>query len=112
MVKTAPQTFLVSLAVIFCLILAVAQLASAQGGKVEREQRARDLGVPFEGTPGALDSITDVKGVEVGYAAPIRSSPRSPCVLRMIMHLVSTLGYGTRLWITLRDGRAHYKRIR
>ncbi|MGD0425469.1 MAG: P1 family peptidase [Candidatus Acidiferrales bacterium] len=67
MVKTAPQTFLVSLAVIFCLILAVAQLASAQGGKVEREQRARDLGVPFEGTPGALDSITDVKGVEVGY---------------------------------------------
>ena len=29
--------------------------------------RARDLGVPFEGTPGPLDSITDVKGVEVGY---------------------------------------------
>jgi len=52
---------------IFCLILAVAQLASAQGGKFQREQRARDLGVPFEGTPGALNSITDVKGVEVGY---------------------------------------------
>jgi L-aminopeptidase/D-esterase-like protein len=30
-------------------------------------QRARELGVPFEGTPGPLDSITDVKGVEVGY---------------------------------------------
>jgi D-aminopeptidase len=29
--------------------------------------RARDLGVPFEGTPGPLNSITDVKGVEVGY---------------------------------------------
>jgi L-aminopeptidase/D-esterase-like protein len=29
--------------------------------------RARDLGVPFEGTPGPLDSITDVRGVEVGY---------------------------------------------
>ncbi len=29
--------------------------------------RARELGVPFEGTPGPLDSITDVKGVEVGY---------------------------------------------
>jgi D-aminopeptidase len=67
MVKTAPRTFLVYLATIFCLILAVVQLASAQGGKVEREQRARDLGVPFEGTPGPLDSITDVKGVEVGY---------------------------------------------
>jgi D-aminopeptidase len=28
--------------------------------------RARDLGVPFEGTPGALNAITDVPGVEVG----------------------------------------------
>ena len=29
--------------------------------------RARDLGVPFDGTPGKLNSITDVPGVEVGY---------------------------------------------
>ncbi|MGH9756633.1 MAG: P1 family peptidase [Candidatus Acidiferrales bacterium] len=29
--------------------------------------RARDLGVPFEGTPGPLNAITDVQGVEVGY---------------------------------------------
>ena len=29
--------------------------------------RARDLGVPFEGTPGPLNAITDVKGVEVGF---------------------------------------------
>jgi D-aminopeptidase len=28
--------------------------------------RARDLGVPFDGTPGKLNSITDVPGVEVG----------------------------------------------
>jgi D-aminopeptidase len=28
--------------------------------------RARDLGVPFEGMPGPLNAITDVKGVEVG----------------------------------------------
>ena len=28
--------------------------------------RARDLGVPFEGTPGNLNAITDVRGVEVG----------------------------------------------
>ncbi|HEX6324199.1 MAG TPA: P1 family peptidase [Vicinamibacterales bacterium] len=28
--------------------------------------RARDLGIPFEGTPGALNAITDVAGVEVG----------------------------------------------
>lgn len=29
--------------------------------------RARDLGVPFDGTPGTVDAITDVPGVEVGY---------------------------------------------
>jgi L-aminopeptidase/D-esterase-like protein len=29
--------------------------------------RARDLGVPFDGTPGPLNAITDVQGVEVGY---------------------------------------------
>lgn len=28
--------------------------------------RARDLGVPFDGATGALNAITDVKGVEVG----------------------------------------------
>lgn len=33
----------------------------------QRPPRARDLGVPFEGTPGALDGITDVAGIEVGY---------------------------------------------
>ena len=33
--------------------------------------RARALGVPFEGTPGALNAITDVGGVEVGYATLI-----------------------------------------
>ncbi|MEM6686783.1 MAG: P1 family peptidase [Bacteroidota bacterium] len=30
--------------------------------------RARALGIPFEGTPGALNAITDVKGVLVGHA--------------------------------------------
>ena|SRR5436190_1590385 len=28
--------------------------------------RARDLGIPFDGTPGPLNAITDVTGVEVG----------------------------------------------
>jgi D-aminopeptidase len=50
-----------------CLILMAAPIVNAQGGKFERAVRARDLGVPFEGTPGPLDSITDVQGVEVGY---------------------------------------------
>lgn len=29
--------------------------------------RARDLGIPFVGTPGPLNAITDVAGVEVGF---------------------------------------------
>src|SRR5436190_8230809 len=33
--------------------------------------RARDLGVPFDGKPGALNAITDVKGVEVGHTTLI-----------------------------------------
>src|SRR5258708_6591961 len=37
-------------------------IASAQN-----KPRARDLGVPFEGTPGPLNAITDVAGVEVGH---------------------------------------------
>jgi D-aminopeptidase len=33
--------------------------------------RARDLGVPFEGTPGPLNAITDVAGVAVGHTTLI-----------------------------------------
>ena len=37
----------------------------------EHKPRARDLGVPFDGNPGPLNAITDVKGVEVGHATLI-----------------------------------------
>jgi L-aminopeptidase/D-esterase-like protein len=37
----------------------------------QTKPRARDLGVPFDGTPGALNAITDVKGVEVGHTTLI-----------------------------------------
>jgi D-aminopeptidase len=60
------KTVFASAIVALCLIVA-ASIARGQDGKSERELRARDLGVPFEGTPGLLDAITDVKGVEVGY---------------------------------------------
>jgi D-aminopeptidase len=33
--------------------------------------RARDLGIPFEGTPGELNAITDVAGVQVGHCTLI-----------------------------------------
>jgi D-aminopeptidase len=34
-------------------------------------ERARDLGLPFRGTPGPLNAITDVPGIEVGYTTLI-----------------------------------------
>lgn len=37
----------------------------------QKKPRARDLGVPFEGTTGPLNAITDVKGVEVGHVTLI-----------------------------------------
>src|SRR4249919_622213 len=33
--------------------------------------RARALGIPFDGTPGPLNAITDVAGVTVGYTTLI-----------------------------------------
>ncbi len=39
-----------------------------------QKPRARDLGVPFNGTTGPWNSITDVKGVEVGYSTIISGS--------------------------------------
>ena len=33
--------------------------------------RARDLGVPLEGTPGPLNAITDIAGIEVGQTTLI-----------------------------------------
>lgn len=36
-----------------------------------QDKRARELGIPLDGTPGILNAITDVKGVEVGYVTLI-----------------------------------------
>ena len=49
----------------FAATLCVAA-SSGPGAMAECPQRARDLGVPFEGTPGQFNAITDVPGVEVG----------------------------------------------
>jgi len=51
------------------LSLAIASAAQAQ-------TRARDLGIPQEGTTGRLNAITDVAGVEVGHATLISGSGR------------------------------------
>ena len=42
--------------------------ALAISGSAHAAERARDLGIPFNGTPGKLNAITDVAGVTVGYA--------------------------------------------
>jgi D-aminopeptidase len=42
-------------------------IAATQG-----HARARQLGIPFEGTPGPLNAITDIRGVEVGQVTLIK----------------------------------------
>ena len=39
-------------------------------------QRARDLGIPFDGVPGPLNAITDVAGVTVGFTTLISGEGR------------------------------------
>jgi L-aminopeptidase/D-esterase-like protein len=54
---------------IFALTITLAAACSDVNGQAR--PRARDLGVPFEGTPGPLNAITDVAGVTVGHATII-----------------------------------------
>ena len=49
------------------LIVAVASVAPAQ----QKKPRARELGVPFDGTPGPLNAITDIAGIEVGQTTVV-----------------------------------------
>jgi L-aminopeptidase/D-esterase-like protein len=51
--------------------LVLAAPLAAQG-----RPRARDLGVPFDGTPGRFNAITDVVGVEVGHTTLITGEGR------------------------------------
>src|SRR5215472_17395077 len=58
------------LAALFALVLIAAVSLAAQSF----EPRARDLGIPFDGTPGPHNAITDVAGVEVGFTTLISGS--------------------------------------
>jgi len=53
---------------VFAVSLSAASLSA------QTKARARDLGVPFDGTPGPNNAITDVKGVEVGHTTLISGS--------------------------------------
>lgn len=50
--------------VALCVCLSAARVAAQE--KPATKPRARDLGVPFDGTPGPLNAITDVSAVTVG----------------------------------------------
>ncbi len=50
--------------------------AQAPSSVQSLDPRARDLGVPFDGTPGPLNAITDVPGVEVGFKTLIAGEGR------------------------------------
>ena len=39
--------------------------------QAETKSRARDLGFHFDGSPGPLNAITDVSGVQVGHTTLI-----------------------------------------
>src|SRR6266480_6582560 len=66
--------------VVLLLVLAIVLDSSAREPQksppprpliVSKIVRARDLGIPFDGTPGKLNAITDVSSVEVGYTTLI-----------------------------------------
>jgi len=42
-----------------------------------QKPRARDIGIPFNGTTGKFNAITDVKGVEVGYSTIIQGNGKN-----------------------------------
>jgi len=60
---------------LFALVIAASAREPIKSPPPPRTQanvvRARDLGIPFEGTAGKFNSITDVSGVEVGYTTLI-----------------------------------------
>jgi L-aminopeptidase/D-esterase-like protein len=53
-------------------LLGVVALSSA--ALAQTKPRARDLGIPIDGTAGQFDAITDVRGVEVGQTTLIAGS--------------------------------------
>ncbi len=50
----------------------LAVLCGVATAEAAAKPRARNLGVPFDGAPGPLNAITDVKGVEVGHSTIVK----------------------------------------
>jgi D-aminopeptidase len=58
-----------ALAIFLCSVAAISPAAAQETPPAK--PRARDLGVPFDGTPGPFNAITDVSGVTVGHTTLI-----------------------------------------
>jgi L-aminopeptidase/D-esterase-like protein len=58
-----------------CVLLTAIVLLPAPA-RGQQKPRARDLGIPFNGTPGPLNAITDVPGVQVGQVTIIKGDGR------------------------------------
>ena len=63
--------FSISFLFVISFFAAAAGAQESVPEKNSRKPRARDLGVPFDGTPGPLNAITDVAGVAVGHTTLI-----------------------------------------
>ncbi|HVF40626.1 MAG TPA: P1 family peptidase [Gemmatimonadaceae bacterium] len=60
------------------IVIALVVSTAGANGQAESRPRARTLGIPFDGTPGPLNAITDVKGVAVGHTTLIeREGPKT-----------------------------------
>jgi D-aminopeptidase len=57
--------------------LTIAILLTIQLMAFAQKPRARDIGIPFDGTPGKYNAITDVKGVEVGFSTIIEGQGKN-----------------------------------
>jgi D-aminopeptidase len=53
------------------VLVSLSWVAGSPATLAQQKPRARDLGVPFDGSPGSLNAITDVTGVEVGHTTLI-----------------------------------------
>src|SRR6266849_6563848 len=63
--RRAASSFLLLCSLFVAILPVLTQEKSAT------KPRARDLGVPFDGTPGPFNAITDVSGVLVGHTTLI-----------------------------------------
>lgn len=56
-------------------VVLMMSLLGCQAAAAADADRARDLGIPFDGEPGPLNAITDVAGVTVGQVSVVEDLP-------------------------------------